>query len=35
MRAYESLEIEPLILSEGWIRVPEDVQAWTPEWQSA
>lgn len=33
LRCYESTEVEPLILSDGRIRLPEEVEAHTPDWQ--
>ncbi|MFC4536695.1 hypothetical protein [Sphaerisporangium dianthi] len=32
MRFYESVEIAPLVLSAGRIRLPEDVESHTPHW---
>jgi hypothetical protein len=34
LRFYESIEIEPLILSDGRIRLPEEVELQTPDWQA-
>jgi hypothetical protein len=34
LRHHESLDIEPLVLLDGQIRVPEDLEAHTPDWES-